>query len=557
MLAIDLEPIEIIVRDPEKGFFRIGPNRIMAVNIFTLGRFIKDISHLVDFETRHTILTRMGVELGMLQAFTLSDLYNFDSKEEWLKAGTSLRTITGYASESIESLTFDANNRLNEFKVSWEDSFESVAHREFYGKGAEHVLSLTPVCSVLAGMVGGYASVVYNEEIMVCETDCQAQGYEACLSEGRPLRLWGDDARDRYHSPQTVSFEKRLGQIRKHYEKTKSEVLSLKAKSSDIRPIQTAKNADEASTAGIVYRCNKMKERLDLARKVAPTEATVLISGESGTGKEVFARYIHTLSHKKTNPFVAINCAALPPALLESELFGYVKGAFTGADSDKNGLFIEAGNGTIFLDEIGELPLELQAKLLRVLQQKEVRPVGGLRDMPFQARIIAATNQDLKKAIADKRFRPDLYYRLAVFPIKIPSLRERREDVVLLARHFLKKISPENKGIDPNALSIIEKHNWPGNVRELENWIEYAVIMADGEKIQPSHFPEEITEDQSFNVEAFPDSLPTYEEMGFNYIRHVLSVTGNNKKEAARILNIGTATLWRHLKKDQTNSDAE
>lgn len=551
MLAIDIKPVEIIARDPEKGFFRFGSNRIMAVNVFTLGRLIKDISHLIDQETRYTILTRLGFEIGMLQALTLSDLYTFDSREEGLKAGTYLRTITGYAVESIDSMQVDTENRLIEFKGSWNESFESLAHREYYGKEAEHILSINPVCPVIAGMAGGYASVVYNEEILVRETACQAQGHPVCLFEGRPLNLWDEDVQKIYDKSTTGSFENRLRRIKNHHEKTKQDLLSSKLKqglsdrsSFKVQNILIAKNSE-----GLVYRSHKMEITLNLARKVAPTESTVLLSGESGTGKELLARYIHTTSHKKFNPFIAINCAALPPALLESELFGHVKGAFTGADSDKKGLFTEAGNGTIFLDEVGELPLELQAKLLRVLQQKEVRPVGGVKDIPFHARIIAATNQDLKKCVADKKFRPDLYYRLVVFPVKIAPLRERRDDIVLLARYFLQKIKPENKGIDPEALRIIEKHLWPGNVRELENWIEYAVIMADGEQIQAFHFPEQEVSEKGFDDFLFSDDLLSYEEMGQNYIRYVLNLTGNNKKEAAQILNIGTSTLWRHMKK--------
>jgi transcriptional regulator with PAS, ATPase and Fis domain len=299
---------------------------------------------------------------------------------------------------------------------------------------------------------------------------------------------------------------------------------------------------------GIVFRSEAMAKVLHLAGKVAPTGSNVLIQGESGTGKEVLALYIHRKSGRGQRPFLAVNCAALPPNLLESELFGHVKGAFTGADSDKKGLMVEADAGTLFLDEIGEMPLELQAKLLRVLQEKSVRPVGGLKSVPLEARIVTATNQDLRRMVSEGRFREDLYYRLAVFPLFLTPLRQRRQDILVLARHFLHRLDPNHPGFSPQAVRRMEAHPWPGNVRELENWVEYAVVLAGRERIMPEHLPipAEAAGDNPLSTLAL--DLPTAAELEKRYIRKVLDHTEGNKSEAARILGLSMSTLWRRMK---------
>jgi transcriptional regulator with PAS, ATPase and Fis domain len=289
-----------------------------------------------------------------------------------------------------------------------------------------------------------------------------------------------------------------------------------------------------------------MNKLMLLADKVAPTQSTVLIQGESGTGKEMIAGYIHTHSGRAGYPFRAVNCAALPSTLLESELFGHVKGAFTGADAHHKGLLTETGKGSFFLDEIGELPLELQSKFLRVLQEKEIRPVGGLTTNPLEARIIAATNRDLKELVKKKLFREDLYYRLAVFPLMVHPLRERKEDILLLSRYFLEKLSAGHPGFTPAAIRTLEAYPWPGNVRELENCIEYAVILAGRDRIQPEHFPHSVSSEDPLT--AISSDLPTAREMEKRYTQLVLKNTRGNKTQAAKILGTSVTTLWRRLK---------
>jgi len=357
----------------------------------------------------------------------------------------------------------------------------------------------------------------------------------------------------------SAPFDIQLTRVRRHLEKSKQEI---RANNPSSQPIQHPQPAPDRS--GIIYHSRAMNDVLTLAEKAANTDATILLLGESGTGKEVVARHIHRCSSRCNAPFLAVNCAALPSALLESELFGHVRGAFTGAAADKPGLLVEAGSGTLFLDEVGDMPPDMQAKLLRVLQQKEVRPVGSLGEIQIKARILAATNQDLGQMVNEGLFRKDLYYRLAVVPITIAPLRSRVRDILPLARNFLRLHRRPTCKITPETSFILENHLWPGNVRELENWIAYALIMAEDDPITPAHLPEPASLEPPARINksgpALPDTppilprdspagtLPTYQEMGDRYIKHVLTLTHNNKKEAARILGIGTSTLWRRLK---------
>jgi DNA-binding NtrC family response regulator len=291
---------------------------------------------------------------------------------------------------------------------------------------------------------------------------------------------------------------------------------------------------------------------LRLAETVGPTDSTVLIQGESGTGKEIIARYLHDLSKRGEQTFNSINCGALPESLLESELFGHVKGSFTGAVKDKMGLFAAAAGGTFFLDEIGETTPATQVKLLRVLQHREVIPVGATDPLPIDTRLIAATNRDLEEEIKRGSFRSDLFYRLNVIAIHLPPLRQRREDVPLLADHFLHR-SAEQRGeapkrISPAALEVLQSHAWPGNVRELENALERAVILTSGDVIDVDALPVRVTERKSepLIAERSPTN-PTLEAIERAYILWVLQSESGNKTRAADVLGIDPSTLYRKL----------
>ncbi len=293
---------------------------------------------------------------------------------------------------------------------------------------------------------------------------------------------------------------------------------------------------------------------LEMAESVADSESTIMIRGESGTGKEVFARYIHSLSGRSDQRFVSLNCAALPENLLESELFGHKKGAFTGAESDKEGLFVAASGGTFFLDEVGEMAPATQVKLLRVLQQREVVPVGSTEPEQVDVRLVAATNRDLEQDIQEGRFREDLYYRLNVISLELPPLRDRTDDIPLLAEFFLERLA-EDRGEEPktvsdDAVEVLAGYPWPGNVRELENVLERAVVLIDRDTIQPGDLPDKLTEPRPEPVvRDEPPANPTLEVIERAYIEHVLRAEDGNRTRAAETLGIDPSTLYRKIKR--------
>lgn len=312
---------------------------------------------------------------------------------------------------------------------------------------------------------------------------------------------------------------------------------------------------DQSET--VIGRSEAMRRVLRLAEKIAPTETTVLITGESGTGKEKVARFLHLLSNRSSHPFVAINAAAIPEGLIESELFGHVRGAFTDAKEHKRGVFELADGGTLFLDEIAETSAAVQVKLLRVLQEREIRPVGGDSLLRVDARVITATNQDLRVAMAERRFREDLFYRLNVFRIHMPALRERQEDIPLLAEYFLRMYSERHRkhfeGFSEQTIGYLLNYPWPGNIRELENAVERAATLADGPLIFPRDLPPELFERglpllPDARVQALPENL-TLEELEARYIRQVLQKEGGNLSATARSLGISRSTLWRKVRK--------
>ena len=299
----------------------------------------------------------------------------------------------------------------------------------------------------------------------------------------------------------------------------------------------------------IVGRSAQMLQVYKTIARVAESRSTVLVTGESGTGKELIARAIHFNSPRAARPFVAVDCSSLAETLLESELFGHMRGAFTGAVTTKKGLFEEADRGTCFLDEIGDISLAMQAKLLRVLQEHEIKRVGGTETIKIDVRIVAATNQNLEALVTEKKFREDLFYRLNVVSIHLPSLRERPEDVPLLADHFMRKYASQNNKpvsrISPEAMDLLLRHRWPGNVRELENVIERAATLSGTNLILPEDLPRRLQmEPAQMSLSSLPSRMPL-SELEKLYIQKVLEETGGNKKKAADILGIDRRTLYR------------
>ncbi len=315
----------------------------------------------------------------------------------------------------------------------------------------------------------------------------------------------------------------------------------------------------EYSFDNIVSADGKMQDVFKLVSKVLNNDITVLIYGESGTGKELIARAIHYNGKRKDKPFIVVNCASIPRELLESELFGHEKGSFTGAHQRKLGKFELANGGTLFLDEVGELEMLLQAKLLRVIQEKEFERVGGTELIKTDVRILSATNRDLRQAVERKEFREDLYYRLNSFPISIPPLRYRKGDIIVLAQHFLdtfnKKLNKNSKGFSKKALKLIYEYNWPGNIREMENTIERCLIIAEKEVIEVDDLPPHIRAAESVNTTEISgalfsdDVIVPFEKLKEEAIRHALKITEGNIVEAAKKLQLGRATIYRLMEK--------
>jgi DNA-binding NtrC family response regulator len=313
---------------------------------------------------------------------------------------------------------------------------------------------------------------------------------------------------------------------------------------------------DATAFGPIIGKSTAMRRVFDLVARVAESDASVMITGESGTGKELVARSIHGRSARAAGPFVALNCAAMPATLIESELFGHVKGAFTDARSARDGLFVQAGGGTLFLDEIGEMPLEMQPKLLRALQERTVRPVGGDREVPFDARLLTATNRDLEGDVELGRFREDLLYRIDVVRVELPPLRIRGRDVLLLAQAFVDRFADrsgrEVRQLDPAAAELLLNYDWPGNVRELENCMERAVALCRLDWVTVADLPDKIRNHKPERVvitNEESEELLTLEELERRYINRVLRAMAGNKSQAAKILGLDRRTLYRRLDK--------
>lgn len=325
---------------------------------------------------------------------------------------------------------------------------------------------------------------------------------------------------------------------------------------------QLEKQLDHKYALNSILGCSKsIQLAIEAARKVAQTDATVLLTGETGTGKEVFAQAIHQAGKRKNGNFIAVNCSAFSKELLENELFGHKAGAFTGAIKDTKGIFEEANEGTIFLDEIGEMPLDLQAKLLRVIETGEFLKVGDNNVTRVNVRLIAATNRDLKKEVNAGRFREDLFYRISVFQIQLPSLRERIDDITLLANHFLQYFSEKtNKkitGIAPAYIQLLQKHTWKGNIRELKNIIERSVILTENNILEPTSLPVDFYQVPDLEMGNMPATSLELAAVEKAHIQKVLQYTRGNKTETARLLNIALTTLYRKIEEYKITSSVE
>ena len=537
---------ELLDFRPDQGVIRLHEQRVVILSAAAMGLLRKELVDTLGLETARRLLLRFGFADGYHDAVSLRDRSTWASPQEGLRAGATLHTLEGIVRADVVRIEHDESTGRFEEEVVWHDSYEAEQHLHHYGRSA------SPVCWSLVGYSSGYVSACMEKEIYFRETSCLGQGARACSVVGRDAESWGDEIHDLRDDFQTADLGQEVERLR--------EAVGRRVKELDRRERLLERRERElnllrdrvgrhAAARHFIARSTAMQDVLELAARVAPLDTTVLVYGESGTGKEFIVRMIHDQSPRAGAPFVSINCAALTETLLESELFGHVRGAFTGAVRDKAGLFEVAGSGTIFLDEIGEVAPTIQAKLLRALQEREIRRVGAERSIKVHARVVAATNRDLRAAVDAGTFREDLYFRLGAFIIDVPPLRDRREDIPPLVHSFLVRAASRMKKdvttVSAEAMTALMNYRWPGNVRELEHAIERAVILANGPAIRVRELPPEVT--QKRRHRAGDDTLDLQQQERV-MIERALERFGGNRRRAAEALNISTVTLWRKMK---------
>ena len=531
---------------PDLGIIRLHEQRVVILSAAAMGLMRKELIDTVGAELTRRIMLRFGYADGYHDAVSLRERSRWTDPIEGLRAGLTLHRLEGIVRADILAVEYDPASGRFEEELAFYDSYVAEQHVYHYGQAD------APMCWSLAGYMSGYASACLGREVYLRETECSAQGAARCVLIGRDAASWGDELESLRADYQGATLEKELEHVRGAVHK---ELQALERRERQVAKRERELNllrervARFAASKHFVTRSAVMDDVLDLAAQVAPIDTTVLVYGESGTGKEFIVRLIHDQSSRASQPFVSVNCAALTETLLESELFGHVRGAFTGAVRDKPGLFEVAGGGTLFLDEIGEVAPTIQAKLLRALQEREIRRVGAERSIKIQARVIAATNRDLRAAVEAGTFREDLYFRLGAFVITVPPLRDRREDIPALAHEFVRRASARVKkdvsSISPDAMTALMRYRWPGNVRELEHAIERAVIVSAGSSIKVRELPPEVS--QKTRIKASDDSLDLKAQERA-LIERALDRYRGNRKQAAEALKISTVTLWRKMK---------
>ena len=542
----DLHLAELLDFRPDQGVIRLHEQRVVILSAAAMGLLRKELIDTLGVETAERLALRFGFADGYHDAVNLRQRSKWTDPLEGIRAGAMLQTLEGIVRVDVRKTDYDAATGRFEEQVVWHDSYVAEQHVHHYGK------TESPVCWSLVGYASGFASACLGKEVYFRETSCAAQGGKHCVAIGRDAESWGADldAIRADFQAATVGHEvERLHEaVSKRLKELDRRERLLERRERELNLLRERVNR-HAAAKHFVAGSRAMQDVLELAARVAPLETTVLIYGESGTGKEFIVRMIHDQSPRAAAPFVSINCAALTETLLESELFGHVRGAFTGAVRDKAGLFEVAGTGTIFLDEIGEIAPTVQAKLLRALQEREIRRVGAERSIKVNARVVAATNRDLRAAVEAGTFREDLYFRLAAFIINVPPLRDRREDIPPLVHQFLVRAAGRMKKdvatVSADAMSALMNYRWPGNVRELEHAVERAVILANGPSIRVRELPSEVT--QKSRTRAGDDTLDLQEQERV-MIERALERFHGNRKQAADALRISPVTLWRKMK---------
>jgi len=537
MRADDLDHKELLELDPEGGMIRFAGQRALLIDAVAMGLLRKYLVENFGLSAARTVLTQFGFAHGWRVAETLQAEFKWESDEDWRRAGTRIHALEG-----LFRLAPGSEGPLSKAGVMLLASYEAEQHLLHFGRSDE------AVCWTISGLTSGYLSRSAGKNIYVLEDRCMGKGHAACQLFGRTREEWGDERAEelRFFLPNRLAecLDVSLHRVTE----------TLKAAEKKLRDhqralVRVAPDVDEP--LGIVAKSPTMRQVVDLARRVAKVDATVLITGESGSGKERIARLVHDESTRAAGPFIAVNCGAITETLLEGELFGHARGAFTGATHDRPGLFEAANGGTLLLDEVGEVSPGMQVKLLRALQEREVRRVGENKSRQVDVRVVAATNRDLAQGVAGGDFRTDLYYRLKVVELHVPALRERRDDILPLARVLLAdaalRMKREISGFDSAAADQLLRYEWPGNVRELENVMERAVALSHGSRVELLDLPEEVRQAIAKPTAAAGTVRPLV-EIEKEYILAALELNAGNQTHTAQQLKIGSATLYRKLK---------
>lgn len=539
--------------DLENGKIWFAEQRMLLSHAYALWCLREDLTESLGAERAKRFFMRYGYYAGVQDAEIAKKIRPDAHLTEMFLVGPQLHNIRGMVKVTPVELMIDAEQGKFYGAFDWEDSFEVSYYKKKNG------ISKEPVCWALLGYASGYSSFFMGKQIAFKETQCEAMGHTHCHIIGKPVEEW-DNTTDLERSLLPDPVEEELFSLRHELDELKQH------KQNDLLGKEKVFDAIGESPA--------FQEVCKMLKKASKSKVTVLLEGETGVGKEAFAKGLHANSNRNQQPFVAINCACIPPELIESELFGVEKGAFTGASQSKAGKFERADKGTIFLDEIAELSPRAQAALLRVLQEGELERVGGSKIRKIDVRVVAATNESLADAVAAGKFRADLYYRLNTFPVHIPPLRERRQDIPLLIAYFLKKYSERHQkrilGISDQGRELLLKHQWLGNIRELENVIERGVILTEhNRRIEASDLFPRFMPTEDNNLSIFGDTLGNLhpEDSKQAYIRQIVEQgldltlwtadilreavkqSHGNVSEAARKLNISRATLAYQLKK--------
>jgi two-component system response regulator HydG len=481
-MALRESPLLDLLRfDGAEGTIRWKHRRMLLLDADAMGLLRRELIDTLGLAAAKRILTRFGYACGYRDALTSKELLQWKDEDELWELGPWLLTQEGIAVVRVLHSRIDAANNIFEVDAEWFNSYEAEQHRQ-------HIepISDSPVCWTLTGYASGHSSAIFGREVFYYEKECLGKGDKRCFVVGIPGDDKIEEARNLKALYKVENIEAELSRLVVSLEQNARELQSEREKVGSLE-IQVG-HLQEAITQGagtdeLVGSHPRFRHVIADVVRVAATNTRVLICGETGTGKELIARAIHARSERKNQPMVRVNCAALPHGLVESELFGHEKGAFTGALARKPGRFEIANGGTIFLDEVGELPLETQAKLLRVLQEGEFQRLGGTHTIRVDVRAITATNRSLDELVAEGKFRSDLYYRLNVFPITVPSLTDRPEDIPLLANYFVQRFKTEFgkniSRIDWTSMKALMGYRWPGNIRELEHVIERAVLISE------------------------------------------------------------------------------